>query len=118
MRLAALHGSHALTLFEYFHTDKLGHGRLDMPPGVLLGQLDAFFGTLLDALDPKRDTLLVTSDHGNLEALGQKTHTRNPVPLLAYGWAAPFFASATDLRDVAPAIVAALQQNPAAASPA
>lgn len=109
--LAALHREHAFTLFEYFHTDKLGHGRLDVTPDVLLGQLNVFFGALLDELDPEHETLLVTSDHGNLEALDRKTHTRNPVPLLVHGWAAPFFASAHDLRDVAPAIVAALRSE-------
>ena len=109
--LAALHRRHAFTLFEYFHTDKMGHGRLDESPVHLLGQLDAFFAALLDTLDPAADTLLVTSDHGNLEALHRKTHTRHPVPLLVYGWAAPFFSEATDLTDVTPSIVRALQSE-------
>lgn len=109
--LAALQQRHTFTLFEYFHTDKMGHGRLDVPPAHLLEQLDAFFEALLDTLDPASDTLLVTSDHGNLEALHRKTHTRNPVPLLVYGWAAPFFSSATDLTDVTPTIVRALQSE-------
>jgi hypothetical protein len=107
-RLADLSRDYPLTLFEYFLTDKLGHGRLDEEPGVLLRQIDRFIGAILEKLDPSRETLLVTSDHGNLENLGATTHTRNPVPLLVHGWAAPYFQSAASLTDVTPALVAAL----------
>jgi hypothetical protein len=100
---------HAFTLFEYFLTDKAGHDRIDTPPAALLGQLDAFFDGLLQVLDPTHDTLLITSDHGNLEDTSHTQHTRNPVPLIAYGWAAPHFAAATDLTGVAPAVVRALR---------
>ena len=108
-RLVALHRRHALTVFEYFLTDKAGHGRIDTPPATILHRLDRFFGALLDALDPATDTLVVTSDHGNVEDARRTTHTRHPVPLLAYGWAAPHFASARTLTDVTPAIVEALR---------
>ena len=104
---------HAFTLFEYFRTDKVGHGRTDTPPGRIIGDLDRVFGALLDRLDPETDTLLVTSDHGNFEDTGHTQHTRNPVPLLVHGWAAPYFAEATDLTDVAPAVVAALRTTTA-----
>lgn len=102
---------HAFTLFEYFLTDKVGHGRIDTPPGTIVGDLDRVFGALLDRLDPETDTLLVVSDHGNLEDTSHTQHTRNPVPLLVHGWAAPYFADATDLTDVAPAVVAALRSS-------
>jgi hypothetical protein len=100
---------HTFSLFEYFLTDKVGHNRIETAPTTLLGQLDDFFGGLLRALDPTRDALLVTSDHGNLEDTSHTQHTRNPVPLIVYGWAAPHFADATDLTDVATGIVAALR---------
>jgi hypothetical protein len=108
-RLVNLSRDYPLTLFEYFLTDKLGHGRLDEEPRVLLRQIDRFIGAILTELDPARETLLLTSDHGNLENLGAKTHTRNPVPLLVHGWAAPYFQSATSLTDVTPGLVAALR---------
>jgi len=101
--------THALTLFEYFLTDKAGHRRIDTPPAQILGDLDQLVGTLTDQMDPERDTLLLTSDHGNLEAGEHTQHTRNPVPLLVYGWAAPHFAEAADLTDVTPGIVRALR---------
>jgi hypothetical protein len=116
--LARTARSHAFTLFEYFLTDKAGHNRIDTPPVVLLDQLDDFFAGLLRALDPTHDTLLITSDHGNLEDTSHTQHTRNPVPLIVYGWAAPHFATATALPDVAPGIVRALQAgNEARPSP-
>jgi hypothetical protein len=108
-RLVDLSRDYPLTLFEYFLTDKLGHGRLDEEPGVLLRQIDRFIGAILTELDPARETLLLTSDHGNLEDLGSTTHTRNPVPLFVHGWAAPYFRSAASLTDVTPALVAALR---------
>lgn len=107
---------HAFTLFEYFLTDKVGHGRIDTPAGRIVGDLDRVVGALLERLDPETDTLLVVSDHGNLEDTSHTQHTRNPVPLLVRGWAAPYFAEAADLTDVAPAVVAALR-SPGGAGP-
>jgi len=107
--LFSTHRDHALTLFEFFQTDKVGHRRIDLAPGVLLERLNRFLGRLLDLLDPTQDTLVVTSDHGNLEDTRHTQHTRNPVPLLAYGWAAPHLADARTLAGVTPGIVEALR---------
>ena len=107
--LLATHRDHALTLFEFFQTDKVGHRRTDLAPSVLLNRLDQFLGPLLDGLDPTQETLLLTSDHGNLEDTRHTQHTRNPVPLLVYGWAAPFFSEARTLADVTPGIVEAFR---------
>lgn len=110
--LFATHRTHIFTLFEYFQTDKVGHGRGDLTPSALVGRLDQFLGQLLDLLDPTQDALLITSDHGNVEDTSHTQHTRNPVPLLVHGWAAPYFADAHDLTDVTPGIVAALGDDP------
>lgn len=108
--LVATHRNHRLTLFEYFLTDKLGHGRLDQAPSDLLPSLRRFLAALVEELDPATETLLVTSDHGNVEDLSHTQHTRNPVPLFVRGWAAPYFADATSLTDVTPAVVNALRR--------
>lgn len=108
---------HRFTLFEYFLTDKVGHARIDTPATTIVGALDGIVGALLERIDPETDTLLVTSDHGNLEAGTHTQHTRNPVPLLVHGWAAPYFERATDLTDVAPAVVAALRATQPGAAP-
>jgi len=98
---------HSLTLFEYFLTDKVGHNRYDASPQRLLSHLSTFFATLLDNMDPTEEAVLITSDHGNLEDTTHTQHTCNPVPLLVWGWAAPYFEHATTLTDVTPNIVAA-----------
>ncbi len=76
---------HEVTLYEYFQTDVYGHRRPLANCLMLIRDLDRLLNRLLSLLDDKRDTLLLTSDHGNLEDKAQKGHTLNPVPLLAWG---------------------------------
>ena len=106
-RLAALAAAHTFTLSEYFLTDKAGHSRDAGRAAAVLGSLDRFFGALLDRL-PSDALLVVTSDHGNLEDLSTKSHTRHPVPLVAWGPGAGAFADARSLLDVTPRVVAHL----------
>lgn len=91
---------HQLVFFEHFLTDLVGHGRLALPPEELLLMLDAFLGAIMDQLPPDA-LLLVVSDHGNLEDLSTRTHTYNPVPLLAWGHGARRAAAgAASIADV------------------
>lgn len=97
--------AHAFTLFEYYLTDKIGHEQdFDKSESILI-TVDRFFAGLLDHLDLSRDLLLVSSDHGNIEDLSIKTHTRNQVPLVAYGAGAEAFQNAESLLDVTPTLV-------------
>ena len=106
-RMAQLATEHAFTFFEYWPSDYAGH-RQDMAESTgLLKALDEVLGGLLAAWQDDAGLILVTSDHGNLEDLSTRGHTRNPVPALLIG--APdlrraFAASLHDLTDVAPAI--------------
>jgi 2,3-bisphosphoglycerate-independent phosphoglycerate mutase len=104
-RLALLASEYDLVLYESFLTDLAGHCRIE--PEWVLGRLDAFLGAVL-ACRTCETTLVVCSDHGNLEDATTKTHTTNPVPLLAVGPAAKCFGHATAITDVAPAILASL----------
>ena len=92
-------------LYEYFQTDKAGHSGEPERVCAELVKLDAFLGAVLDTMPP--DTLLLlTSDHGNLEDLGTRRHTTNPVPLMAWGpGSADFIAPLMRLDQVTPAIV-------------
>jgi 2,3-bisphosphoglycerate-independent phosphoglycerate mutase len=107
-RLHALARRRRLTLFEYFLTDKAGHSRDPARAADVLHSVDRFFQSLLGLLDPARDLLVVTSDHGNLEDLSTKSHTTNPVPLAATGRGAGRLARAASLLDVTPLLVDAL----------
>jgi len=104
-RLAALLEDHDFVLHEYFLTDKAGHSRNPDRAADVLFSLDRFFGALRDALPPEA-LLIVSSDHGNIEDLGTKSHTRHPVPLVAWGPGADAFAEAASLLDVTPMLVA------------
>lgn len=108
VRLATLARSYDLTLFEYFLTDKAGHRRSPEEAAAVLHALDRFFAGLCAHLDPLRDLLLITSDHGNLEDLSTRTHTRNPVPLVALGPGADRFRQARSIVDVTPIVVEVL----------
>jgi 2,3-bisphosphoglycerate-independent phosphoglycerate mutase len=102
-RLAHLAEEHDLVLFECFEPDRLGH-RKDRPgAAALLEVLDRFLASCAAHM-PAEATLVVSSDHGNLEDLSTGAHTTNPVPLLALGPGKDEFVGATKITDVAPAI--------------
>jgi phosphopentomutase len=102
--LAGLAGEHELTLWETFLTDLAGHGRRGVTAKEALARLDGLLGGLLAAM-PDGLTVLLTSDHGNLEESTHGRHTRNPVPLLAVGPEAPSFADLDRLDQVAPRLL-------------
>ncbi len=93
-------------LFEYFITDKAGHSQHRGTAVDSLERLDRFLDGILVKFDVQRDTLLLISDHGNIEDLTTKSHTRNPVPLIAAGRHREYFAGAIRrLTDLTPAII-------------
>jgi len=50
----------------------------------------------------------MTADHGNIEAIGQRGHTTNPVPFVAFGPKEKFLRERVNsLADVTPALLAA-----------
>jgi len=105
-RLARLSQEADLTFFDFWLSDTAGH-RWSFADAVgLVEKLDGFLSVLVPALG--ETTLLVTSDHGNLEDKGTRSHTRNPVPLLALGPQAGAFAGIDSLLGVAPALRRAL----------
>jgi hypothetical protein len=74
-----------LTLFEYFITDIAGHSGDAAKCAEALGRLDKFVSCLLDDLDPDDTLVVLSSDHGNIEDLTTRSHTRNPVPFAIWG---------------------------------
>ena len=114
--LATLAAQNDLTFLDFWATDRAGHRWTFLESVKLVAQLDAFFSGLIPALQ-SQVTLLVTSDHGNLEDKRTKSHTTNPVPLIASGPSAHHFAEAKSLLDVAPAARRALSLNLLATTP-
>lgn len=105
-RLARLAGASLLTFFDVWTTDRLGHRADAAAAAALIARLDAFLAGVLSAR-PRDVTVVVTSDHGNLEDLRHGRHTRADVPLWVVGRGAPHFAEVRTLCGVAPAIRAA-----------
>jgi 2,3-bisphosphoglycerate-independent phosphoglycerate mutase len=113
-RLARLATEFDLSLFESFLPDLAGHRRIE--PAWVLALLDDFLGGVLAHLSPQT-TLVLCSDHGNLEEATTKMHTANPVPLLAVGPGAGHFRQARAITDAAPAILALLSQGDGGGAP-
>lgn len=94
------------SLYEYFQTDVYAHRRSYAECVDLIRDLDTLVGSLISRLDPKRDTLVLTSDHGNLEEFHLRGHSRSPVPFLAWGKHGEFLrAKINNLSEVTPALL-------------
>ena len=62
--------------------------------------------SLLGEMDNKKTTLVICSDHGNLEDLSVKTHTLNPSLTIAAGKnSEDIFRSVKSIIDIKPAII-------------
>jgi bisphosphoglycerate-independent phosphoglycerate mutase (AlkP superfamily) len=105
-RLIRIAKNYKFTLYEYYLSDHLGHLRLTNEFEKLFTEMDEFLFTLLNEVDAKNMTLIICSDHGNLEDLSVKTHTRNPALTITAGKAAKAIAeSVTDITHIKNAII-------------
>lgn len=84
-RLVELTKAYDFVLYEYYFTDHAGHSQSMNEAVEVLEKLDGLIGGILNNLDHQSMLFVLTSDHGNLEDLSTKSHTRNPVPFLAAG---------------------------------
>jgi hypothetical protein len=76
---------HDFTLFEYWLTDHAGHSQNMQFAKESLEQFDAFLASFLEHTNLKTTMVFLVSDHGNLEDLSTKSHTRNRVPCIIAG---------------------------------
>ena len=107
--LAGIVRSHRFTLYEYFITDKIGHAQDYEAARRLLPMLARFIRAVLRDLDLTNTTMILTSDHGNIEDLSARNHTLNPVPTIIWGRNAEAIAPRIEtLADISPAIVRTL----------
>ncbi|MGH9927616.1 MAG: alkaline phosphatase family protein [Pyrinomonadaceae bacterium] len=113
--LARIAGENRFTLYEYFITDKVGH-RQDMQAAkVVLRNLASLIREVLTRIDLSRTSVILTSDHGNIEDLSSRNHTLNAVPTIVWGANHERIASRIkDLADITPAIVETLTEKAAA----
>lgn len=109
-RLLKVASKNKITLFEYFLTDHLGHGRYDGAIIQMISDLDQFLLTILKKFDRKTTTILICSDHGNFEDLSTKSHTLNPSLCITAGLGAKYLSSKIkSLADIKGAIIKLLK---------
>jgi 2,3-bisphosphoglycerate-independent phosphoglycerate mutase len=77
-RLLKIAGKNAFTLYEFYLTDHIGHGRYEGDVPKMIRLLDDFLFHILENMDYQNMTLIICSDHGNFEDLSIKMHTYNP----------------------------------------
>ncbi len=119
--LAQLALGYDFTLFEFFETDRAGHARDMAAASAVLRTLDAFLAVAVPLCLEMGMLVILTSDHGNIEAARSHGHTFNPVPFAARGpSAAPLREAVESLVDVTPQLLRlfAAEPRPAAAQPA
>ena len=51
----------------------------------VLTTLERFLKSVLNSIDLKNSLVILTSDHGNIEDLSVRSHTRNPAMTLLFG---------------------------------
>ncbi len=84
-RLNALSREYDFVLYEYYFTDDAGHHRSVTEAIGALEGIDELLDGILSVFDPTTQTLVLTSDHGNVEDLSTRSHTRNPIPFFVTG---------------------------------
>lgn len=103
-RIAAIAQTHSFSFFEHWPSDRHGH-RGSLEDAVAhLETIDAVLGGLFAAWNDRHGLLIITSDHGNIEAKDRRNHTENPVPTILLGSRhaelAPLVRDLTDIARV------------------
>lgn len=110
--LAEITRNHRFTLYEYFITDKIGHDQNFELAKKVLPDLAQMIRTVIETLDLNTSTVMMTSDHGNIEDLSRRNHTLNRVPTIIWGKDRNKIAqNIKSLADITPSIVKALNNQ-------
>jgi hypothetical protein len=110
--LARIVAENRFTLYEYFITDKVGHLQ-DFPRAkAVLLDLAKLIREFLKRIDLNRTSVILTSDHGNIEDLSIRNHTLNKVPTIVWGANRERITNRIQsLADITPAIVETLSET-------
>ncbi len=84
-RLARMSLDYDLVLYEYFISDMVAHHRNKEMSCQEVRKLDEFVVAVLENTDLSRHSVVLSSDHGNLEDLTTREHTTNKVPTFLWG---------------------------------
>jgi hypothetical protein len=110
--LARIVSENRFTLYEYFITDKVGHAQDMQAAKSVLKNLARLIRGVLKQIDLSTTSVILTSDHGNIEDLSSRNHTLNAVPTIVWGEHRLFIAERIQtLADITPAIVDVLTRK-------
>jgi len=99
------------TLYEFFQTDVSGHSMDYARACEVLRVYDQFLSALVRCTEAAGITLVMTADHGNIEAMNERGHTRNPVPFIVFGPGEGWLRDRVNsLQDVTPALLEAFDR--------
>jgi hypothetical protein len=113
--LANIVSENRFTLYEYFITDKVGHAQDMAAAKTVLQNLAVMIRGVLNGIDLRQTSVILTSDHGNIEDLSTRNHTLNKVPTIVWGADKVRIAERIkSLADITPAIVETLTEKAAA----
>ncbi len=94
------------TLYEFFQSDVAGHSMDYARACAVLRTYDYFLAALVRSAEAAGITIVMTSDHGNIESISTRGHTRTPVPFVAFGpKERELRARVSSLVDVTPALL-------------
>ncbi len=106
--LASIVRQFDFTLFEFFQSDVAGHSMDYARACAALRTYDRFLASIVRFTEAMGVTLVMTSDHGNIENISERGHTLNPVPFVAFGPKEEFLRErVSSLVDVTPALLVA-----------
>lgn len=84
-RLVKIARDYSIVIFEYFFPDKYGHEGHDYDVSFIVDHLEGFLTGIWEEIDPEKELVVISSDHGNFEDLSIPVHTHNPIPTILYG---------------------------------
>lgn len=102
MRLVEIARRYDFSFSSHWISDYIGHrGNMEDAVG-LLETFDSVMAGILTTWNDDEGLVIVASDHGNLEEIGNRHHTQNKVPTLVIGRDKELFLDLTDLTGLAP----------------
>ena len=99
-----------MVFYETFKTDLIGHRHDKKLAESFLSILDRFLGYVFNH-HSENVSLLITSDHGNIEDCSHGAHTKNPVPLIVTNQLVEFTNNISSLVDVTPSLVSFFEKQ-------
>lgn len=110
--VSAIEAGYDLIVVNYANPDMVGHTGDLRAAMAACEAVDQGLGQVLDALDAKGGTMIVTADHGNCEMMvdpetggAHTAHTLNPVPVVLVGGPDGARLKSGRLADLAPTLL-------------